>query len=810
MTSDLDAEGAGIASASARETLRKAFEASPSYVLVASWPDERIVSANRVFLQATGHVEARIKGRTPDEIGLWADPDEYRRWRTDFVAESEVREREVWLRTSDGRPLFGSLTAVPIELEKGAGMLIMVRDITTQKDLSRKARELNEKYGAVFQNNPAACAISRGVDGVMLEVNDAWVRCTLRPRESAVGRSAIELGLWASIADRTRLRERFEAEGELRDQSIDFARADGTHFEALLSLSRLKLGRRNCVVWTWSDMTRSGQGERALAEQQAAAEWMRLEHGVARILADSESAKAGIEEVCKAVCESTGWLCGRYFRAYEEAGLLRFDAAWGSLDPAVQRFIEGSQGLSMRRGEGLTGEVWRTGRALWIREAASDPRILGKALVREFGPYGAVVLPVVSQSRVIGVFSFSSRALREQDQRQMESLQSICNQTGQFLRRKSIERALRESEERFRRLTELSSDFYWEQDEQYRFLQRSGEGLHAPGFPAEDVHGKTRWELDCPDMTEEDWARHRADLEARRTFKDFVIARPGADGQTHYYSLSGEPTYRSDGRFRGYRGVGKEVTGRVRAEARVRELNVTLEQKVRERTAELETANRDLDSFSYSVSHDLKAPIGAINGFAYLLRTKESARLSQDGTDLLGLIEKNAERILGLVDGLLAFSQLGRKSVLGTRLQMGTLLDEAIDELRLEQRWREVDLTIGPMPDCRGDALLLRQVWKNLIANALKFSRARQPAIVAIGYDEAAAAYYVRDNGAGFDMRYAQKLFAVFERLHDEGEFEGTGVGLAIVQRIVQRHGGTVSAEGEPGAGAIFRFSLPS
>src|SRR6185436_10236687 len=202
--------------------------------------------------------------------------------------------------------------------------------------------------------------------------------------------------------------------------------------------------------------------------------------------------------------------------------------------------------------------------------------------------------------------------------------------------------------------------------------------------------------------------------------------------------------------------------------------------------------------------------IGAINGFAYLLRNNESARLSEDGARLLGLIERNAERTVGLVDGLLAFSQLGRKSVLGAPVQMAALLAEAIEELRLEQRWREVDLTIGPMPDCRGDPLLLRQVWKNLISNALKFSRQRNPAVVAIGYDQAASAYFVRDNGAGFDMRHAQKLFSVFERLHGENEFEGTGIGLAIVQRIVQRHGGSIDAEGEPGNGATFRFSLPA
>jgi PAS domain S-box-containing protein len=249
---------------------------------------------------------------------------------------------------------------------------------------------------------------------------------------------------------------------------------------------------------------------------------------------------------------------------------------------------------------------------------------------------------------------------------------------------------------------------------------------------------------------------------------------------------------------------------RARSDATVRELNISLERRVRERTAELETANRDLDSFGYSVSHDLRSPLGALNGFAHLLRTREAERLSADGAHLLRQLETNATRMTNLVEGLLEFSRLGRRHVTRIGVPMAGLVSEVVEELSAENPGRKLDLRIDALPDAYGDAVLLRQVWRNLIGNAVKYSRGRDPAVIEIGFDRNTGEYFVRDNGAGFEMQYAERLFGVFERLHSESEFEGTGIGLAIVQRVVNRHGGKVRGEGQPERGATFRFTLPA
>jgi PAS domain S-box-containing protein len=306
-------------------------------------------------------------------------------------------------------------------------------------------------------------------------------------------------------------------------------------------------------------------------------------------------------------------------------------------------------------------------------------------------------------------------------------------------------------------------------------------------------------------LADDAWVfKHQRPLEQ----PDQLLERP--DGVQMQYHSTKIPLFDEAGKLMGLLGVNRDVSEEKRAQAKVRELNISLERRVRERTAELEAANRDLDSFGYSVSHDLRSPLGALNGFAHLLRTREAERLSPDGMHLLRQLETNATRMTNLVEGLLEFSRLGRKPVTRVAVQMAVLVGDVVDEQRAGLGDRRLDFRIGALTDAYGDPMLLRQVWLNLIGNAIKYSRGRDPALVEIGSDPATGEYFVRDNGAGFEMKYAERLFGVFERLHSESEFEGTGIGLAIVQRIVNRHGGMVRGEGRPDHGATFRFTLPA
>jgi signal transduction histidine kinase len=243
----------------------------------------------------------------------------------------------------------------------------------------------------------------------------------------------------------------------------------------------------------------------------------------------------------------------------------------------------------------------------------------------------------------------------------------------------------------------------------------------------------------------------------------------------------------------------------------LQEFNQNLEQKVQERTAQLETANRELEAFSYSISHDLRAPLRSIIGFTSILEEDYASKLDEEARRITAVIRNNSMRMGHLIDDLLTFSRMGRQDIIKTDVHTDLMIEEAIKELVPENKTGRLSWIIHPVPNVKGDINALRQVWINLISNAIKYSGNRQQSRIEIGsFDEKGqVAFFIRDNGVGFDEKYKDKLFKVFQRLHSTDEFEGTGVGLAIVEKIISKHGGRVWATGEVDKGATFYFSLP-
>ena len=251
-----------------------------------------------------------------------------------------------------------------------------------------------------------------------------------------------------------------------------------------------------------------------------------------------------------------------------------------------------------------------------------------------------------------------------------------------------------------------------------------------------------------------------------------------------------------------------EALNRRRAERTIGELNRELERKL----GQLEAANNELEAFSYSVSHDLRAPLRHIAGFVELLHKRDLDALDEKSLHYLRVISESAEKMGALIDDLLSFSRMGRAEMMKTRVDLGQMVKEIIAELKEQTGERQIVWEIAPLPEAEGDAAMLRLVMTNYIANALKFTRTRPRARIEIGAltgNPEETLFYVRDNGVGFDMKYEGKLFGLFQRLHATEEFEGTGVGLANVRRIIHRHGGRTWAEGSVGGGATFWFSLP-
>ncbi len=257
--------------------------------------------------------------------------------------------------------------------------------------------------------------------------------------------------------------------------------------------------------------------------------------------------------------------------------------------------------------------------------------------------------------------------------------------------------------------------------------------------------------------------------------------------------------------------LNREVKHRIRAENEVRQASAELDRRVRERTSDLQTALGELESFSYSVAHDLRIPIRAISGYSSILSEDYSDALPEEGKKHLRTVRDEAARMGRLIDDLLHFSRLTRQPMVDAPVDMTQCAEAAFEELAGAAPGRSFDFRLAPLPQAPGDPAMLRQVWINLLSNAVKFTGRRQTAVIEVGGVPSASEniYSVKDNGAGFDMRFAGKLFAPFQRLHGDNEFPGTGIGLALVERIIQRHHGRVWAEATPDHGATFFFALP-
>ena len=342
--------------------------------------------------------------------------------------------------------------------------------------------------------------------------------------------------------------------------------------------------------------------------------------------------------------------------------------------------------------------------------------------------------------------------------------------------------------------------------QELRYVRFNRAGELTLGVSRADLLGKSDYELFAPARAARFVEQDRQVLSTGRMLQvdDDIVETQAGDRILHTRKLpisdeSGEPRY--------LLGISEDITERRKSEQKITELNGALAM----RAQQLEATNQELESFSYSVSHDLRSPLRAIYGFSRILEEDHAQQLDDEGMRLLGVIRSNTQRMARLIDDLLAFSRLGRQALTTTEINMTALAREAWNQLCDGDPAAYPRLTMGALPAAVGDPVVLRQVWTNLLSNAIKYSGKREQAAVEVSAraENGQVTYCVSDNGVGFDMRYSDKLFGVFQRLHSQDEFPGTGVGLAIVKRVINRHGGRVWAHSVLGEGAQFYFTLP-
>lgn len=374
--------------------------------------------------------------------------------------------------------------------------------------------------------------------------------------------------------------------------------------------------------------------------------------------------------------------------------------------------------------------------------------------------------------------------------------------------RKRAQAALQQSRQEFEDLFDNAPVGYHQVDAEGKLARINQAELKMLGYAKEELIGQFVWRI----AADEKLSREAVQAKLAGSLPPVAFERlfRRKDGSTFPVLIEDRLVKNEAGDITGIRAIIQDITEHKQAEENIRRLNAELEDRVVERTAQLESANKELEAFSYSVSHDLRAPLRAVDGFSQAVMEDFGPALPPEGVHQLQTIRQSAQRMGELIDDLLTFSRLSRQTLRKQSIETEALVRAVLADLESKGDGRKIEIRVGGLPACEGDPALLRQVWINLLSNALKYTRKRDRTLIDIGSTSNAAEmiYFVRDNGTGFDMRYAHKLFGVFQRLHRAEDYEGTGVGLAIVQRVIHRHGGKVWAEAKMDEGATFYFTL--
>ena len=690
----------------------------------------------------------------------------------------------------DGHSFYASIEFTPYWSQgEVQGLFIQMLDITERKASEDQVRHANGQLNEALRQarvlyDQAPCGYhSIDANGFYVSINDTELQWLGYLREEVVGikqfKDFVLPTRSALVEDRL---QRLMRDDVLEGAEYEIRRRDGSLFHALLSSSAVRdvQGRFLRSNTTMVDISQRKQAEIALRENQRFLQTV-TNHvpGVIAYLDAALRYRFANDEHKHMYGMDPEKIVGLPISECLPAPI------WNEIQPLLKGALEGRP---------QHYEAWRTtpdGHAVFIS-----------------GTYLPDVHEGLVQGVIVQIIDITERKRVE------ERVLQINDELEVRIRERSLE--LLESEQRFRLMVDNLREYC------IFFLDAAGSitdwtdsAQRMEGYSPSEMVGQHYALLFH--QGEEGEALHNANemlrMAASRGQHELHSWHSRKDG-SQYWSHSVLIALRDDsGELRGFAKINRDMTDAKRLDDLMRNINDELENRVVERTEQLLAANKDLESFSYSVSHDLRSPLRHISSFVSLLEEHLGTQGDETTQRYLGTIGNSARHMSQLIDGLLAFSRLGRSAVNVTAVDFAMLVEAVVSQIAHDTEGRVVDWVIAPdLPVVQGDALLLREVWANLLGNAFKYSRPRERARIEIGWSVDPAVgytFHVRDNGVGFDTKYAQKLFGVFQRLHRASDFEGTGIGLALTRRILERHGGSIWAESQLGEGSVFYFSLP-
>ncbi len=690
----------------------------------------------------------------------------------------------------DGQAFYATVEYTPlVENGETQGIFIQILDISERRAAEMQVAATNQELSKALSlsqdlYNEAPCGYhSLDVNGVFVSINDIELRWLGYQRDEVVGRKRFQDFILpdreAQLAERL---HRLIHDGELDNAEYEMVCRDGSTFPALLSSSAVRDAeggflRSNTTV---IDISERKAAETALRESQRFLHTI-TDHipGIVAYVDATLHYRFANAEHKRLYGIDTDSMMGRHVSECLP------EAIWLDVAPRLQA--------------ALAGEPQHY--EAWSKRAAGEPMYIR-----------ASYLPDVHHGTVRGLFV---QIIDITERKQIEErVRHLNEELEGRIQERSME--LLESDQRFRLMVDNLRDYcIFFLDAQGIITDWTDSAQRMEGYSPTEVIGRHYHVLFRRKKPEEALASAERMLRiaTSRGQHELHAWHERKDG-SRYWSYSVLIALRDDsGELRGFAKINQDISDAKRLDDLMRNINEELENRVSERTEQLLAANKDLESFSYSVSHDLRSPLRHISSFVSLLEEHLSEQGDETTQRYLSTIANSSRHMSQLIDGLLAFSRLGRSAVDLAPVDFSMLVDAVVNQIGHDTQERVVEWVIAPdLPVVQGDALLLREVWTNLLSNAFKYTRPREQARIEISWSVDPAVGYtfsVADNGVGFDLQYAQKLFGVFQRMHRASEFEGTGIGLALTRRILERHGGSIWAESVIHQGSVFHFSLP-
>ena len=670
------------------------------------------------------------------------------------------------------------------------------REIKGHMRAERALRESEDRFSKIFNDSPVSITMNTLKDGTFLYVNDSFTRMAGYTREEVVGHRSADVGIWANNEDRDRMLKILKEQGRVYTQEFNFRVKSGEIRTWLYSAETINIGGEPCLIVLSIDVTERKKRERLQND----------EISVLTLLGQG----AELSEVLDALLR-----LGEYNDPSIKGSVMLFDPAKQCLFYASGPSLPDEYNEPLKAGLPIGPNVGSCGTAAYLKERVVIPDIHNSPLfepfkdvlelTRKHGLLACWSQPIISSTgELLGTIANYSGRVGEPTADNLRVLEWSARIAAIAIERKRAEEAVRESEEKFSKAFRASPEAIGiTRLRDNQFIEVNDTFIRSTGYTREEAINNSAVEFGLW-ANEENRARILGIMkEQGKVSNEEVQFRTKSGGiQTVLFSIEtinigNEPCAIS---------MAADITERKQAEEKLK-LAV---QKLEVSSARLIAANKEMEAFSYSVSHDLRAPLRSIDGFSLALLEDYADRLDDTGQDYLRRLRGASQKMGELIDGLLKLSRLTRGEMQPRKVDLTALAGEIAERLKENDPERQAEFVINRGLTAYGDPDLLRVLLENLLGNAWKFTGMTPQARIEFGAKRngKVKAYFIKDNGAGFDMTYAGKLFRAFQRLHDEAKFPGTGIGLATVQRIINRHGGTIRAEGETGKGATFYFTL--